>query len=50
MSRPSSRPAPRLLACGDAALSVEFGNQIDEHLNDRVLALDAALGKAAIPG
>ncbi|SFB73925.1 sensor histidine kinase inhibitor, KipI family [Bosea sp. CRIB-10] len=43
-------PSPRLLACGDAALSVEFGNEIDEGLNDRVLALDAALGKAAIPG
>ncbi|MGW9332510.1 5-oxoprolinase subunit PxpB [Bosea sp. NPDC055594] len=42
--------APRLLACGDAALSVEFGNQIDKGLNDRVLALDAALTKAAIPG
>jgi len=29
---------------------VEFGCQIDKYLNDRVLALDAALGKAAIPG
>jgi KipI family sensor histidine kinase inhibitor len=50
VSRPPDRYPPRLLACGDAALSVEFGNEIDEGLNDRVLALDAALGKAAIPG
>jgi 5-oxoprolinase (ATP-hydrolysing) subunit B len=36
-----SAPTPRLLACGDAALVVEFGAAIDPALNDRVLALDA---------
>lgn len=33
----------RLLPCGDAALSVEFGDVIDPRVNARVLALDAAL-------
>jgi KipI family sensor histidine kinase inhibitor len=33
--------APRLLASGDAALVVEFGEAIDPGLNARVLALDA---------
>lgn len=34
---------PRLLRCGDAALSVEFGAVIDAASSARVLALDAAL-------
>jgi 5-oxoprolinase (ATP-hydrolysing) subunit B len=41
----------RILPCGDAALSVEFGDVIDVDLNDKVLALDAAVserGHAAI--
>ncbi|TAK50381.1 MAG: 5-oxoprolinase subunit PxpB [Xanthobacteraceae bacterium] len=41
----------RILPCGDAALSVEFGAAIDPVLNDRVLALDrliAARRPAAI--
>jgi 5-oxoprolinase (ATP-hydrolysing) subunit B len=33
--------APRLLPCGDAALVVQFGGEIDPALNARVLALDA---------
>jgi KipI family sensor histidine kinase inhibitor len=37
----SSRP--RILPCGDAALSVEFGDEIDPGLNARVLELDARL-------
>jgi KipI family sensor histidine kinase inhibitor len=39
----SSLPRPRLLRCGDAAISVEFGDSIDPATNARVLALDAAL-------
>ena len=42
--------APRLLACGDAALSVEFGADIAPEVNARVLALDAAVRDAAFPG
>lgn len=34
---------PRILPCGDAAVAVEFGTEIDPALNRRVLALDAAL-------
>ena len=35
--------APRFLDAGEAALVVEFGDTVDPALNDRVLALDAAL-------
>jgi KipI family sensor histidine kinase inhibitor len=38
-----SVPVPRLLACGDAAVTVEFGTGIDPAVSARVLALDAAL-------
>jgi KipI family sensor histidine kinase inhibitor len=38
-------PRPRVLPCGDAALTVEFGRDIDEATNARVLALDARLDK-----
>jgi len=38
-----SRTFPRLLSCGDAALSVDFGNAVDPDLNARVMALDRAL-------
>lgn len=41
---------PRLLPCGDAALSVEFGATIAAALNERVLALDAAVRAAMFPG
>ncbi|HYY84751.1 MAG TPA: carboxyltransferase domain-containing protein, partial [Beijerinckiaceae bacterium] len=41
--------SPRILACGDAALTVEFGSTIDPRLNARVLALDARLA-AGVPG
>jgi inhibitor of KinA len=33
----------RFLDCGEAALVVEFGNAVDPAINERVLALDAAL-------
>jgi len=39
---------PRLLDCGDRALTVEFGNAVDPELNQRVRALDHAL--KGIPG
>lgn len=41
-------PAPRILSCGDAALAVEFGDEIDPETNARVIALDRATG--ALPG
>lgn len=41
---------PRILPAGDQALVVEFGDTISPGLHDRVLALDAALAEAAIPG
>jgi KipI family sensor histidine kinase inhibitor len=41
---------PRILACGDAAISVEFGDVIDPALNARVLALDAALAADPVAG
>ena len=34
---------PRSMACGDSGVSIEFGDQINEHINAQVLALDAAL-------
>lgn len=36
---------PRILPCGDAALTVEFGETIDPTLNARVLALDARISE-----
>lgn len=41
---------PRVLACGDAAVTVEFGDIIDDDVNSRVLALDRALTGANLPG
>lgn len=41
---------PRILPCGDAALSVEFGDAVDPALNARVLALDAGLAAQPIAG
>lgn len=40
----------RLLPCGDSAFTIEFGDRIDADLNAAVLALDARLAKAALPG
>jgi KipI family sensor histidine kinase inhibitor len=45
-----SPAAPRILACGDAAISVEFGDGIDPALNARVLALDSALASDPVAG
>jgi 5-oxoprolinase (ATP-hydrolysing) subunit B len=40
---------PRILPCGDAALTVEFGRDIDPAVNARVLALDARVA-SGLPG
>lgn len=42
--------ALRFLPCGDAAVTVEFGTDIDPQINARVLALDAALNADKAPG
>jgi KipI family sensor histidine kinase inhibitor len=41
---------PRYLPAGEAAIVVEFGETVDRDLNARVLAFDAALTRAQIPG
>jgi KipI family sensor histidine kinase inhibitor len=41
---------PRLLPSGDSAITVEFSRNIDDASNQRVLALDHALARAAVPG
>jgi len=41
---------PRFLDAGEAALSIEFGDSVDPAINRRVLALDAALLRAAPEG
>jgi 5-oxoprolinase (ATP-hydrolysing) subunit B len=45
-----NKPSPRFIACGDAALTVEFGRDIAPEHNAMALGLDAALREAAIPG
>ncbi|GEP00299.1 5-oxoprolinase subunit PxpB [Methylobacterium haplocladii] len=45
-----TRRPPRLLPCGDTAFTIEFGDAIDADLNAAVLALDAVLAEAALPG
>jgi inhibitor of KinA len=50
-ARAEAAPEPsRILANGDAALVVEFGDRIDLTLNDRVLALADRLAAAPISG
>jgi 5-oxoprolinase (ATP-hydrolysing) subunit B len=41
---------PRLLPSGDSAITVEFSRHIDDVANQRVLALDQALAREAVPG
>lgn len=45
-----TRASPRLLPLGDTAFTVEFGDVIDGDANAAVLALDARLARAALPG
>lgn len=42
--------SPRLLPCGDSAITVEFSRHIDDDANRRVLALDQAIVGEPIPG
>ncbi|MFS2151899.1 MULTISPECIES: 5-oxoprolinase subunit PxpB [unclassified Rhizobium] len=41
---------PRIIACGDSALVVEFSDQIDEYTNERVIALADMLATRPITG
>jgi len=41
---------PRLLPSGDSAITVEFSRHIDDAASQRVLALDQALAREAVPG
>jgi KipI family sensor histidine kinase inhibitor len=43
-------PPLRFLACGDAAVTIEFGTAIDAAISARVLALDAALNAQSVAG
>ncbi|HEY0328724.1 MAG TPA: 5-oxoprolinase subunit PxpB [Rhodopseudomonas sp.] len=43
-------PPPRILPSGDAAITVEFGREIDQRASERVLQLDRALAAAPIAG
>ena len=43
-------PAPRLLPCGDRAVSVELGDEVNRELNARVLALEYLLQQRRLPG
>lgn len=47
---PEQLVRPRFRDAGEAALVVEFGATVDPAINDRVLALDAALTAAPLPG
>lgn len=42
--------APRILDCGECAVTVEFGDRIDDAFAARVQALDVALAAAPLPG
>jgi inhibitor of KinA len=41
---------PRLLPCGDMAVSVELGDEISREVNARVLALEYLIQQKAVPG
>ncbi len=41
---------PKFLACGDGAVTIEFGTEIDDGINALCLAFDEALSAAAFPG
>ncbi len=43
-------PEPRLLPCGDRALSVELGDEISREINARVLALEYLIQQKSLPG
>ncbi len=41
---------PRVLPCGDSAVTVEFGDAIDETTSEKVIAFDLAVRRAKFPG
>jgi KipI family sensor histidine kinase inhibitor len=41
---------PRILACGDSALSIELSDTIDEAISDRVIALARSLAEVPVDG
>ena len=41
---------PRVVPCGDSAVTIEFGDEINTCINERVIALDRAIRQAKIPG
>ena len=43
-------PEPRLLPCGDLAVSVELADEINREVNARVLALEYLIQQKAVPG
>lgn len=47
---PAKSAYPRVLPCGDAALTIEFGETVDADLNAHVLALNAELERQQMPG
>ncbi|MEX2649213.1 MAG: 5-oxoprolinase subunit PxpB [Alphaproteobacteria bacterium] len=51
IAQPKAKASPpRFVPMGDTALMVVFGEVIDRDVNARVLAFDAALREAALPG
>lgn len=50
MMQPVHPNYPRIIACGDSALVVEFSDQIDEETNERVIALADMLATRPITG
>lgn len=47
---PADPAPPRILALGETALSIDFGNHIDPDTSRRVMALDRAVTALAFPG
>jgi KipI family sensor histidine kinase inhibitor len=43
-------PEPRVLPCGDRALSIELADEISREVNARILAIDYVLRQRALPG
>ena len=40
----------RFLLSGDSAVTVEFGNEISEHINAQIRAFSIALTESKLPG
>ena len=43
-------PDIRFLLSGDSAVTVEFGNEISEHINAQIRAFSIALTESKLPG